>query len=74
MACMGDRRGVYRVLVVKPEGKGPLVSAGHMCWIILKWIFRKGWGMDWIELAQDVALVNAVMHFRVPYKCGKFLD
>ena len=24
VACMGERRGVYRVLVGKPEGKGPL--------------------------------------------------
>ena len=24
VACMGERRGVYRVLPSKPEGKGPL--------------------------------------------------
>jgi len=24
VACMGERRGVYRILVGKPEGKGPL--------------------------------------------------
>ena len=24
MACMGERRGVYRILVGKPEGKRPL--------------------------------------------------
>jgi len=24
VACMGDRRGAYRVLVEKPEGKRPL--------------------------------------------------
>jgi len=24
VACMGEWRGVYRVLVVKPEGKSPL--------------------------------------------------
>jgi hypothetical protein len=38
--------------------------------IILKWIINVGWGMDWIELAQDIhrwrALVNAVMNLLVP--------
>ena len=50
---MGERRGVYRVFLGKPEGKGPL------------WRPRRRWennikmdlqgvgcgGMDWIDLA-----------------------
>ena len=37
---MGERRGVCRVLLGKPEGKRPLVDGR----IILRWIFRK-WDM-----------------------------
>jgi hypothetical protein len=69
---MGEGRGVYRVLLGKPEGKRPL------------WRPRRRWeenikadlrevgcgGMDWIELAKDRdswrALVNAVMNLWVP--------
>ena len=29
VACMGERRGVYRVLVVKPEGKRSLGRPRH---------------------------------------------
>ena len=72
VARMGERRGVYRALVGKPEGKRPLG------------IPRRRWedninmelqevgcgGKDWIELALDRdrwrALVNAVMNLRVP--------
>jgi len=72
VAHMGERRGIYRILVDKPEGKKPL---GRL---------RRRWednikvdlqevvcgGLDSIMLAQDRdrwwALVKAVMNFRVP--------
>ena len=49
----GERRGVYRVLVGKPEGKNHLGNPGVDGRIILRWIFRRRGcgGMDWIELA-----------------------
>ena len=35
------------------------------------------WGMDWIDLAQDMdrwrALVNAVMNLRFPQNAGNFM-
>jgi len=71
-SAYGERGGVYRVFVGKPEGKRPL--GRH----------RRRWedniemnlqevgcgGMDWIDMAQDKdswrTLVNAVMNLRVP--------
>ena len=35
VACMGEERGVYRVLVGKPEGRRPLGDLGIHGWIIL---------------------------------------
>ena len=76
---MGEERGVYRVLVGKPERRRPLGKP------------RRRWAdnirtdlqevgcvyMDWIGLAQDRdrwrTLMSAVMNLRVPWNAGSFL-
>jgi hypothetical protein len=72
VARMGEGRGVYRVLVGRPEGKRPLGRPRR------RWEDNIGlelreigidWG-NWIQLAQDRvqwrAFVNTVMSLRVP--------
>jgi hypothetical protein len=71
VARMGKRRGVYRVLVGKPEGKEPYGRPKCRREDNIKMDLEVGcWGMDWIELAQDGykwrTLVNAVMNLQVP--------
>jgi len=67
---MGKKRGVYRVLVGKPEGKRPLERARRRWKDNIKMDLQEvGCGViDWIELAQDRercrAIVNAVMNFQ----------
>ena len=41
VACMGEERWVYRVLVGKPEGKNHWGDLGVDGWIILGWISRR---------------------------------
>jgi len=72
VARMGEERGVYRVLVGKPEGKRSLRRPRR------RWVDNirmdlpevKCGYMDWIGLAQDRdrwrTLVSAVMNIRVP--------
>ena len=72
VARLGEERGVYRVLVGKPEGRRPLGRPRR------RWADNIRTGlqevgceyMDWIGLAQDRdrwrTLVSAVMNLRVP--------
>jgi len=67
---MGEKRGVYRVLVGKPEGKR-LLGRPRRRWednIKMNQQEVGCGGMDWIELAEDRdrwrVLLNAVMNFR----------
>ena len=68
---MRERRGLYRVLVGKPEGKSPHGRPGRRWEDNIKVDLQEvGCGdMDWIGLAQDKdrwrVIVNAVMSPRV---------
>jgi hypothetical protein len=69
---VGEKRGVYMVLVVKSEGKRPL-GRPRRRWEDNFEVDLKEFGcvgMDWIELVLDRdrwrALVNTVMNLRVP--------
>ena len=72
VACMGEGRGVYRVLVGKPEGKRPLGRPRRRWEDNIRTDLQEvGLGYeDWIGLAQDRerwrALVCAVRNLRVP--------
>ena len=79
VARMGEDRGMYRVLVGKPEGKRPLGRPRR------RWVdnvrtdlqeVRCGY-MDWIGLAHDRQVADACECGNEPsgsVKCGEFLD
>jgi len=71
VARIGERRGVYRVLVGRPEGKRPLGRPRRRWKDNVKMDLQEVGcgGMEWIELAQGRdrwrALVNAIMNLRI---------
>jgi hypothetical protein len=72
VARMGEGRGVYRVLVGRPEGKRPLGRPRRRWEDNIKMNLREIGidGASWIRLAQDRvcwwAVVNTLMNLRVP--------
>jgi len=72
VACIGEDRGVHRVLVGKPEGKRPLGRPGCRWEDNIKMGLQEvgGGRGNWMELPQDRgrwrALVGTVRDFRVP--------
>jgi hypothetical protein len=72
VARIGEKRNDYRLLVGKPEGKS-LLGRPRRRWVdnIRMDLGEVGWGdVDCTGLAQDRnrwrALVNSVLHIRVP--------
>jgi hypothetical protein len=68
---MGEERKVYKVLVVKPEGRRPLGRARRRWGDGIRMYLKETGlgGVDWIRLAQDRdrwrAVVSTVMNLRV---------
>jgi hypothetical protein len=72
VARMWEGRGVYRILVVRPEGKRPLGRPRHRWEDNIKMDVREIRidGANWIRLAQESVqwrfFVRTVMNLRVP--------
>jgi hypothetical protein len=72
VARMGEGRGVYRVLVGRPECKRPLGRTKRRWEDNIEMDFREIGidGVNWIQLAQDRvqwrSFVNTIMNLRVP--------
>jgi hypothetical protein len=75
----GEGRGVYRVLVVKPEGKRTLGDTGVDGRIILGLIFKK-WdvsvrtGLGWLRIGQVAGACECGEEHSGSIKRGEFID
>jgi hypothetical protein len=76
---MGEGRGVYRVLVGRPESKKPRGRRRHRWEDNIKMDLTEIRinGVNWSQLAQDRvqwrACVNTVMNLQIPLKAVNFL-
>ena len=72
VARKGEKRGVYRVLVGKPEGNRPLGKPRRRWEDNIKMDLQEVGceGMDWVEVPQDRdrwrAPLSAVMNLKIP--------
>jgi hypothetical protein len=79
VACMGEVRGAYNILVGRPEGRRPLGRPRRRWVDNIKMDLREivFGDVDLSHLAQDRdrwrALVNTVMNLWVPLNSGNFL-
>jgi hypothetical protein len=72
VACMGQMRNAYTILVGKPEGKRPFRRPRSRWEVNISTDLREiGWEIvDWVNMVQDMnkwrVLVNTLMKLRVP--------
>ena len=68
-ALMGERKGIYRVVVEKPEGKRIILR-----WIFRKWDVRVWTGTSWLRIGTDGGHCECSNEPSGSVKCGEFLD
>jgi hypothetical protein len=72
VACMGEMKSAYKILVGRPKGRRPIMKPTHRWEDNIRMVLRKiGWeGVDWMCLAQDwdqwQVLMNMLMDLLVP--------
>ena len=76
---MGEERGVYRVLVGKPEGKRPL-GRPRCRWVdnirkdIQEWDVGIWVGLGWPRIGQVAGACECGYETSGSVKCGEFFD
>jgi len=74
VALMEDRRGVYRVLVGKPEGKRPLEIPRRRWEDNIKTDVGLWTGSSWLRIGKVAGTCECGNEPSGSMKCGEFLD